>query len=142
MLPAGVSARRYRQAFISYSSSDRQEVLKRLNALRLGGVRYFQEILKLEPGDRREQKIYHHIDKSDLFLLFWSSNAKKSEWVLKEVRHALERKRGDESAPPEIVPVIIEDPPVPTPIDELSHLHFNDYLIYFMGSKDLKHEST
>jgi hypothetical protein len=142
MLPAGESVRRYRRAFISYASPDRPEVLKRVQALRIGRIRYFQDMLKLEPGDRWERKLYRHIDKSDLFLLFWSSNAKKSEWVLKEVRYALARKRGDESAPPEIVPVIIEGPPVPEPVDELSHLHFNDYLIYFMGSKNLKHESA
>jgi hypothetical protein len=100
--------------------------------LRLARIRYFQDVLKLEPGDRWERKLYLYIDKSDLFLLFWSTKAKESEWVLKEVRYAIKRKGGDESAPPEMIPVIIEGPPVPEPPEELAHLHFNDYLIYFM----------
>jgi hypothetical protein len=132
LLPTGESARRYRKAFISYASKDRPEVLKRVQMLRLARIRYFQDVLKLEPGDRWERKLYRHIDKSDLFLLFWSTKAKESEWVLKEVRYAIKRKGGDESAPPEMIPVIIEGPPVPEPPEELAHLHFNDYLIYFM----------
>jgi hypothetical protein len=57
---------------------------------------------------------------------------------LEEVRYALGRKGGDEFAPPEVIPVIIEGPPVPNPPDELAHLHFNDYLIYFMQDQHLK----
>jgi hypothetical protein len=138
LLPAGEKAQRYRKAFISYASQDRTEVLKRVQMLRLARIRYFQDMLKLEPGDRWERKLYLHIDKSDLFLLFWSTNAKESKWVLEEVRYALKRKGGDDSAPPALVPVIIEGPPVPEPPEELAHIHFNGYLIYFMKLQSLK----
>ena len=79
------------------------------------------------------QSLYRHIDECDIVLLFWSNAAKRSKWVRKEVQYALARKRGDESAPPEIGPVIIEGPPVPPPWKELSYLHFNDRVIYFMN---------
>lgn len=138
LMPAGERARRYKRAFISYASPDRTEVLKRVQMLRLARIRYFQDVLKLEPGDRWERKLYLCIDKSDLFLLFWSTNAKESTWVLEEVRYALKRKGGDEFAPPELIPVIIEGPPIPQPPDELAHLHFNDYLLYFMNPDNLK----
>jgi hypothetical protein len=68
----------------------------------------------------------------DLFLLFWSRAAKESAWVKTEVGWALARKRGDDLAPPEILPVIIEGPPVEPPWQELAHLHFNDPLVYLM----------
>ena len=42
--------------------------------------KYFQDVLDLEPGERWERALYRHIDESDLFLLFWSSNAKQSVW--------------------------------------------------------------
>ena len=89
-------------------------------------------MLYLEPGDRWEKSLYKYIDESDLFLLFWSSAAKASEWVTKEWQYALERKGSNEMNPPEIVPVIIEGPPPVEPPPELAHLHFNDPLIYFM----------
>ena len=107
--------------------------------LRFDGVSYFQDLLNLEPGDRWERKLYRHIDECDLFLLFWSTNAKESKWVLEEARYAIKRKGDNEFAPPKIFPVIIEGPPVPEPPKELAHLHFRDYLIYFMIPEDQKH---
>jgi TIR domain len=131
--PQGEGASRYKFAFISYSSKDRPEVLRRVQMLSSVGIEYFQDVLSLEPGDRFARKIELGIDKCDLFLLFWSNDAKTSEWVRKEVQHALSRKAGDDLQPPEIKPVIVEGPPIVKPWKELDHLHFNDRLLYFMG---------
>jgi hypothetical protein len=133
LFAVGDEVKRFRRAFISYASVDRDEVIKRVQVLRLFKLRFFKDLLNIEPGDRWEKKIYGYIDKSDLFLLFWSTAAQRSEWVLKEIRHALARKQGDDHLPPEIIPVILEGPPPPKPPAELAHLHFNDYLIYFLG---------
>jgi hypothetical protein len=132
--PVDVEAHRYRKAFVSYASPDRPEVLKRVQMLARLGIAYFQDVLELEPGDRWEKQLYRHIDESDLFLLSWSTSASKSEWVLREMRYALRHKGGDDLAPPEIKPVIIEGPPSPPPPQELSHLHFSDYFLYFINS--------
>jgi molecular chaperone DnaK len=132
-LPVGADVRRYTKAFISYASKDRSAVLARVQMLRLSCIDYFQDVLDLEPGDRWEKALFGHIDECDLFLLFWSRAASESEWVLKEVKYALKCKRGDEAAPPEIQPVIIEGPPIAPPPPELAHLHFNDRLLYFIS---------
>ena len=50
LLPSGERVRRYKKAFISYASKDRPEVLKRVQMLRLVRIRYFHDLLKLEPG--------------------------------------------------------------------------------------------
>jgi hypothetical protein len=131
---ADTSWRRYKYAFISYASPDRAEVLKRVQMLPRLSVRFFQDLLKLEPGDRWAKKLYTHIDKSDVFFLFWSSAAKRSEWVMKEVKYAITRQAGDEFAPPEIVPIIIEGPPPVPPPRALRHLHFNDPFVYFIAA--------
>jgi len=130
---AGDTAQMYRRAFISYATQDRTEVLKRVQMLSRLNIDFFQDVLSLEPGARWEKELYRHIDESDLFLLFWSSAAKESKWVLEEIRYALNRKGGDDLTPPEILPVIIEGPPPIEPPKELAHLHFNDYLVYFMA---------
>lgn len=132
-VPTGEAAHRYRKAFISYATQDRAEVLKRVQMLARLKIKFFQDLLDLEPGARWEQQLYRHIDESDLFLLFWSSAARQSEWVMNEVKYALSRKRDDDTLPPEIIPVIIEGPPPVAPPPELAHLHFNDYLVYFMA---------
>lgn len=130
--PVGEAARHYQKAFVSYASQDVDEVLKRVQMLNLQHIDFFQDKLRLNPGQRWESELYRQIDESDLFLLFWSNAAKQSEWVTKELQYALSRKHGDDAAPPEIYPVIIEGPPVVAPPPELAHLHFNDYLLYFM----------
>jgi hypothetical protein len=129
----GESARRYEMAFLSYASEDRTTVLERAQVLSTVGVRTFQDVLNLEPGERWERSLYRHIDESDIVLLFWSNAAKRSKWVRKEVRYALERKHRDEFAPPEIGPVLIEGPPVPRPWKEIAYLYFNDPRIYIMS---------
>jgi hypothetical protein len=134
-VPAG-NMIRYQQAFISYASKDRQEVLKRVQMLNLTKIKFFQDLLTLEPGDSWEKLLYDYIDKSDVFFLFWSTAASESEWVRKEVEYAIKRKAGHDETGPEIIPVIIEGPPPARPPADLSFLHFNDKLIYFINTRE------
>ncbi|MCB1933887.1 MAG: leucine-rich repeat domain-containing protein [Candidatus Accumulibacter sp.] len=124
-----IDARTYRRAFVSYSSKDRGEVLRRVQAFRIAGLSVFQDILDLEPGERWEKELYREIDNCDVFLLFWSQAAADSEWVGREIEYALARKHGDDDSPPAIQPVPIEGPPIPPPPKNLSALHFNDALL-------------
>jgi hypothetical protein len=133
--PQGIEARRYRLAFVSYASQDRDEVLRRVQMLSVAGLKYFQDVLDLEPGQVWSRALEQAIRDADLFLLFWSSRAKKSGWVRKEVDFALACKAGDDLQPPEIRPVIIEGPPVITPWADLAHLHFDDRVLYFMSRR-------
>jgi len=119
-------AKRYEVAFISYASQDRGEVVRRVQMLPLVGIRYHQDILDLDPGDRWARKLYRHIDESDVLFLFWSTFASKSYWVEREWRYGIKRKWDGF-----VCPVIIEGPPFPPPPAELSHLHFADKLLYF-----------
>ena len=128
--PVATGAEKFRQAFISYASQDRNIVVRLVQMLRINEIEFFQDLLHLEPGDRWARELYRRIEKSDLFLLFWSSHAKASEWVMNEVRYALSCQKGDVDALPVIHPVIVEGPPPVPPPPELKHLHFNDPLIY------------
>ena len=127
-VPCG-EAHRYQHAFVSYASQDRPEVLQKVQMLQAVGIKFFQDILSLEPGDQWLSIIFKQIDESDVFLLFWSSNAKKSEWVRKEWQYALKREEKEF-----IRPVIIEGPPFPEPPAELAHIHFADKIRFFVQS--------
>ena len=129
LAPVGDQAKRYTRAFLSYASADRPKVLDRVQMLRLLRVDYFQDLLTLEPGERWEQRLFEEIERSDLFILFWSRQARASKWVRRETRHALGFRAGELGAP-EICPVIVEGPPVARPWRELADLHFNDSLLY------------
>ena len=129
----GDRARRYAYAFLSYASPDRAEVIKRAQGLRAGGTSFFNDLLSLEPGERWEKRLYEEIDRCDVFYLFWSSQAKASEWVMKEIEYALARRLTSENADPDIIPVIIEGPPPPSPPESLKDIHFNDSLLYVLA---------
>jgi len=119
------SAKWYQYIFVSYSRKDIKEVMKRVQMINLLKYKYFQDIYYLKPGNKWKHEILKNIESSDAFFLFWSSAAKNSTWVKKEIDYALTVKKGNDSNPPEIVPVILEQP-VPSPPDELKHIHFND----------------
>jgi hypothetical protein len=132
--PRDVRGVKYRRAFVSYSSGDRPEVLRRVQAFRIAGMSVFQDILDLDPGERWERALYREIDTCDVFLLFWSRAAAASEWVGREIDYALARKGGDDGRPPDIQPVPIEGPPIVPPPERLRHLHFNDALLAHIGA--------
>jgi hypothetical protein len=131
---AGESQKRYNSAFLSYASSDRAEVIKRAQALQVAQISFFQDLLSLEPGEHWEKRLFEEIEKSDLFLLFWSEAARKSEWVRREIDHALMCRRKSASESPEILPIVIEGPPPPKPPERLAHLHFDDPLCYLIAA--------
>ena len=127
---------RYKLAFISYASADRREVMKRVQMLDLAKIKYFQDLLSLEAGEQWEPAIYRYIDECDVFYLFWSTAAKESKWVEKEVQRALKRKGDKFDAPPEIMAVPIEGPPPVAPPPYLEAIHFDSKFLYFINPRD------
>jgi len=127
---ATVEATTYKNAFISYASPDRDEVLRRTQMLSATGISFFQDIMQLKPGELWEKSLYKQIDNCDVFFLFWSSSAKNSKWVIEEYKYAQSLQSKGNAI--EIIPIPIEGPPAPEPPEELSHLHFNDGFLYFI----------
>jgi hypothetical protein len=80
-------------------------------AYKAQGVDYFYDRHKLEGGDVYEEKIMGYIDSADLFILCWSDNAAKSEYVAKEIKRAMQRAYPQQSmknASLKIYPISIE----------------------------------
>jgi hypothetical protein len=135
MAIVGEAARRYCHAFLSYTEADRAEVLRGAQLLRAAGVSVFQDLMSAVPGERWEPKIYQEIDKCDLFLLFWSPEAAKSQWVIREAEYAIARQQANlPDELPDIRPVVLSDPPIPTPPESLQHINFNDHVCYLIAA--------
>ena len=130
----GDSASLYRRAFLSYATPDRTQAGSGTPS---SSHPIFQDVLSIEPGERWAQRLYEEIDRCDLFLLFWSNSAARSEWVLREAELAVARQNASSDEEPDITPIILEGPPVPQPIPEsLKHLHFNDHLLYLIAATE------
>ncbi|MCJ7618452.1 MAG: toll/interleukin-1 receptor domain-containing protein, partial [Desulfobacterales bacterium] len=80
-------------AFASYASQDRLRVLDRVASVRISaGFDIFMDCLSIHPGEERKKRLESEIEKRDLFMLFWSKNAKKSRSVTWEWKTAIVKK--------------------------------------------------
>ncbi|MCB9234741.1 MAG: toll/interleukin-1 receptor domain-containing protein [Bacteroidia bacterium] len=127
-----LTMQRYKYAFISYSSKDRDKVLYRVQMLKGMKINFFMDFESIDPGVPWEPKITEELNKADVFYLFWSDNAAASRWVNEEINFVVRKKQDNSENPPEIMPVIIQKP-APAPPELLRHLQFNDKMLYFMG---------
>ena len=97
--------------------------------MKLAGVDHFFDRSYLGIGDVFPQVIRDYINTADLFVLFWSANASKSEYVEIERRQALERAypqvRPQQAAKLSIYPMSIE-PRAELPNDMKGYYHFGE----------------
>lgn len=120
------SVRRINSAFASYASSDRDDVLARIQGMQkiLPDLDVFLDVLSLRAGIAWKERLVEEIESRDTFFLFWSRSARASQWVDFEWRSAL-RARG----PDFIDPVPLETPDLAPPPDELAQRHFGDWTL-------------
>lgn len=124
-----IIAHKYHKVFISYSHQDESKVKFLHEGLELGSVPHFFDRTYLKAGDVFPQVITDYINTADLFVLCWSENASKSEYVQKERLQALERAfpqvQPENAAKLRIYPMSIE-PRAELPIDMKDYYHFGE----------------
>lgn len=124
-----IIAHKYSKVFISYSDQDECKVKFLHEGLELGSVPHFFDRKYLKAGDVFPQVIQDYINSADLFILCWSENASKSEYVQKERLQALERAfpqvQPENAAKLRIYPMNIE-PRAELPNDMKNYYHFGE----------------
>ena len=90
-LNSEILSRQYKKIFISYAHQDEDKVKMIARAYDAQGVDYFFDRDYLRPGDVFPLEIKEYINSADRFILCWSANAEKSEYVKLEIKYALER---------------------------------------------------
>lgn len=124
-----IIAHKYSKVFISYSHQDESKVKFLHEGLELGAVPHFFDRKYLKAGDVFPQVIQDYINTADLFILCWSENASKSEYVQKERLQALERAfpqvQPEKAAKLRIYPMSIE-PHAELPGDMKNYYHFGE----------------
>jgi hypothetical protein len=130
--PLDTREERHRKAFASYASADRDSVLPRIQGIQkaVPGMQIFFDVASLRSGQYWEKELWKVIPANDVFYLFWSANARASEWVEKEWRCALSTRGLDF-----IDPVPLEAPNKVPPPKELAEKHFNDWVLAFLGGR-------
>jgi hypothetical protein len=123
-------------AFASYAKGDRGSVLGRVRSLQIyTGIDVFLDCLSIRPGEKWKPKLEDEIRIREIFWLFWSRRAKKSEWVEWEWRTALKYKSLEGIQPHPLEPEELAPPP-----EELSDLQFGSmYEWYLTDLKKFRH---
>jgi TIR domain len=123
-----------KSAFASYTSKDRRQVLDRVQGIEKLGVSVFMDTHGLRSNDQYKKRIFEAIDSADIFYLFWSRHAARSNWVDQEWRYGYKQK-----GLAFIDPVPLVDPrKVPPPPELAEHRHINDWtLIYSEYEKSI-----
>lgn len=117
-------------AFASYASTDRARVLDRVAAARISaGLDVFLDCLSIHPGEQWKERLKREIGARELFLLFWSAEARRSDWVSWEWRTALALKDAAQLQLHPLDPVEHAPPP-----PELGRFHFGDALMAVRAS--------
>ena len=124
-----IISHKYNKVFISYSHLDEPKVKFLHEGLELGAVPHFFDRKYLKVGDVFPQVIQDYINSADLFILCWSENASKSEYVQKERMQALGRAfpqiKPEKDAKLRIYPMSIE-PRAALPTDMKDYYHFGE----------------
>jgi len=115
--------KRHRKAFASYASADRDEVMSVIMGLQKGlpDLDVLVDVDGLRAGMDWTKTIYKEIKSRDVFYLFWSDKAERSDSVEREWRCALAERGLDF-----IVPCPLVDPKKVPPPKELAGLPFNE----------------
>lgn len=126
MLNTKITSKTFKKIFISYAHQDIAIVKNLAFAYKAQGVDYFFDHDKLNAGDVFEDVIFKYIDSADLFILCWSANASRSDYVSKERKYALQKaypQRSMEEASIRIFPLSIP-PETELPDDMKDVYHF------------------
>jgi len=121
----------HRNAFASYASEDRVDVLTRVQGMEAAykGLKVFIDVVDLRSAQYWESELVKQISQADVFYLFWCRHALASEWVAKEWQWAFDTKGLDF-----IDPIPLEGPEYAPRPEKLASKHFNDPLLAFIAA--------
>lgn len=81
------------QVFISYASKDLQAAEKIYKALTAKNIRCWWDRRDIHPGDKWPKKLAAALEQAKVVILVFSAHTSQSEWVEREINHALNKKK-------------------------------------------------
>ena len=116
---------RYRKIFASYSHEDVAVVEAVAGTTESLGDEYLLDARSIRSGEQWAARLEQLIEQADVFQLFWSHNAMRSQFVRREWEHALSLQRAGFVRPVYWEEPLPADPEADLPPAALSELHFS-----------------
>lgn len=110
------------KTFISYSSKDRDFVVRLATDLKQKGILVWLDEWEIKVGDEIRQKIEHGIAEYDYFVIVLSKHSVASTWVEKELNAAFMKEVSSEQIV--ILPVLLDKCPIPPLISGKKYADF------------------
>ena len=97
--------------FLSYNKAD-EELARSVGAhMVLSGLDVWFDEWEIQAGDSIPGKLNEGLAAFDAFVLLWSADADRSDWVRQELQSAIMQAVGDDSR--KIVPCLLDETPLP-----------------------------
>lgn len=112
------------RCFLSHNKADR-EVARDIGAhMALSGIDVWFGEWEIQAGDSIPGKLNEGLEAFDAFILLWSADANRSNWVRQELHSAIMRAVKDGSA--KIIPCLLDATPLPPLIADRRGVTFSD----------------
>jgi|GEM_PF-767664 len=113
----------YMRCFLSHHKADKP-LARRIGAhLTLVGMDVWFDEWELQAGDSIPGKLNSGLEGFKAFILVWSANASRSDWVRQELHYAIMRSVKDQST--KIIPCMVDDTPLPPLIADRKGIDFS-----------------
>ena len=110
--------------FISHNKKDKDIAREIALFLVAENINLWFDEWEISAGDSIIEEIQSGLQKASHFLILWSQNAATSNWVRKELSSIL--MKAIENKNPKVIPIILDDTPLPELIRDLKYLRYHD----------------
>lgn len=111
-------------AFLSHNGADKETARSLGAQLQIAGAGIWFDEWELRAGDSIPGKINDALGRVDCFIILWSETASSSNWVRAELEVGIQRGIDEDSL--RVVPVIIDDTPLPPLLRPLRWVDLRD----------------
>lgn len=112
------------RCFLSHNKADKP-VARHIGAhLTLIGIDVWFDEWELQAGDSIPGKLNSGLEAFDAFILLWSANASRSNWVRQELYSAIMLAMSDGTS--KIIPCMLDETPLPAIISDRKRIDFSD----------------
>jgi hypothetical protein len=115
-------AQLFMRCFLSHNKADKA-IARNVGAnLTLIGIDVWFDEWELQAGDSIPGRLNSGLEGFDAFILLWSANANRSNWVRQELHSAIMRSVKDNTA--KIIPCLLDETPLPLLISDRKGIDF------------------
>jgi len=116
--------RERRRVFIVYAAKDVETATRLYQKMKGAGFVPWMDKMDIAPGEIWQRAVYQALEQSSAAIVLVSANLKTSDFAQKELMHAMRSLQEQRKDVGPIIPVRIDDSPIP---DQLAHIQHADF---------------